>query len=84
MTAAPLSDKRRLLREQILRREGFAAQAPQRIPRRAGTGPAPLSFGQQRLWFLHQLDPGSAAYNMSEAVRLTGPLDEATLERALA
>jgi amino acid adenylation domain-containing protein len=82
----PLSsdEKRRLLRAQLLRKEGFAGDAPRRVPRRAGTGPAPLSFGQQRLWFLHQLDTGSAAYNISTAVRLQGDLDIPALDRALA
>jgi amino acid adenylation domain-containing protein len=43
----------------------------------------PLSFAQQRLWFLHQMDPSSAAYNMPFAFRLSGPLDAAALGWAL-
>ncbi|MEV7615516.1 amino acid adenylation domain-containing protein [Streptomyces sp. NPDC089799] len=38
-------------------------------------GPAPLSFGQQRLWLLDRLRPGQADYNVPGAVRLRGPLD---------
>ena len=44
---------------------------------------APLSFAQERLWFLHQLDPASAKYNVPTALRFTGPLDRAALQRAL-
>ncbi len=42
-----------------------------------------LSFGQERLWFLHQLDPAGAVYNVPSALRLEGPLDVEALERAL-
>ncbi len=44
----------------------------------------PLSFAQQRLWFLTQLEPASAGYNMPIAVRFQGPLSSAVLERAAA
>ncbi|WP_448316682.1 amino acid adenylation domain-containing protein, partial [Streptomyces sp. CO7] len=51
-------------------------------PRPAGS-PAPLSHSQERLWFLHRLDPHDAAYNMWIVHRLRGPLDPAALQRAL-
>src|SRR5688572_21903477 len=42
-----------------------------------------LSFAQQRLWFIEQLRPGSAIYNMLNPVRLSGPLNVAALEATL-
>ncbi|HEX2187603.1 MAG TPA: amino acid adenylation domain-containing protein, partial [Longimicrobiaceae bacterium] len=50
----------------------------------AGRGGAlPLSFAQERLWFLDRLRPGSASYNVPAALRLRGALDVPALERAL-
>jgi amino acid adenylation domain-containing protein len=64
---------------------------------RAGTGPAPpplvpvardreipLSFSQESLWLIHQLDPASPAYNIPLALRVSGRLDPAALARTLA
>ena len=42
-----------------------------------------LSYAQQRLWFIDQMEPGSAAYNIPSAVRLRGRLDEEALRRSL-
>ncbi|HVG44171.1 MAG TPA: condensation domain-containing protein, partial [Longimicrobium sp.] len=44
---------------------------------------APLSFAQERLWFLDRLDPGSATYNTEWSLRLQGALDIGALERSL-
>jgi amino acid adenylation domain-containing protein len=47
------------------------------------TGALPLSFAQERLWFIDRMEPGSAIYNIPVAWRLAGALDQAALERAL-
>src|SRR5690349_16770544 len=43
----------------------------------------PLSFAQQRLWFVEQLEPGTAAYNMPLVARLTGALHLSAFQQAL-
>ncbi|HEV2734194.1 MAG TPA: condensation domain-containing protein, partial [Longimicrobiaceae bacterium] len=67
----------------LLRAGGGAPQAPPlaALPRNGSA--LPLSFAQQRLWFIDQLEPGSAAYNMPFALRLRGRFDPAVLERAV-
>ncbi|WP_269856944.1 non-ribosomal peptide synthase/polyketide synthase [Streptomyces sp. RPT161] len=76
------------LQEALRRRLAGRASEPgagarQAIPRADRTRPLPLSFAQQRLWFLDRLRPGDARYNSAVALRLTGPLDCAALSRAI-
>jgi len=59
---------------------GLAGRPISRVSRESEL---PLSFAQQRLWFLDQLTPGGNAYNILSAIRLQGPLDRAALRDAL-
>jgi len=63
-------------------RQGVGVGAPP-IERRERVGELPLSFAQQRLWFIDQLEPGSAFYNVPAAVRLKGSLNKEALEQTL-
>ncbi|MGW2100130.1 amino acid adenylation domain-containing protein [Streptomyces olivaceoviridis] len=60
-----------------------AAGAGRIVPADRTGGPLPLSFAQQRLWFLDQLEPGRAEYAVPFALRVDGPLDTAALDAAL-
>ena len=80
--AAYLSPAKKALLERRLRGAAGSARKDS-IPRRSGADAPPLSFAQQRLWLLQQLDPESPAYNMPGALRMTGPLDVPVLERAI-
>src|SRR5690242_14826807 len=52
-------------------------------PVRSMQDSAPLSFAQQRMWFLHQWDPASPLYTISTALRLCGRLEHRALQHAL-
>lgn len=55
---------------------------PETVPTGQPGTEYPLSYGQQRLWFLHRLDPGDSAYNTSYVYRLKGLLDKIALAAA--
>ena len=67
---------------EIAQRAGVGLSAPPLVPVSRDVE-LPLSFAQQRLWFLDQLEPGSAFYNIPAAVRLRGALNIEALERTL-
>ncbi|MFB2973198.1 amino acid adenylation domain-containing protein [Aerosakkonema sp. BLCC-F183] len=77
-----LSPAKRELLEKRLRGEVKSDSQLKTIPRRAEKSHAPLSFAQQRLWFLHQFDSGNA-YNELSAVHLKGSLNVEALEKSL-
>ena len=68
--------------ELLLQEEGIKIEADQfSIPRR-GLQEAIASFQQRRLWFLHELEPTSSAYNISSIFRLDGQLQVEALQQA--
>ncbi|HEY6391751.1 MAG TPA: condensation domain-containing protein, partial [Bryobacteraceae bacterium] len=79
---AALSPAQRDLVERRLRKKA-GVDGPQSIPRRESRDNLPQSLDQERLWFVQQLDPQSAAYNIYTAVRFKGVIKHPALERAL-
>ncbi|HET6851468.1 MAG TPA: amino acid adenylation domain-containing protein, partial [Pyrinomonadaceae bacterium] len=67
--------------EQTLKGEDDLTRSP--IEQISRTADLPTSFGQQRLWFLQRLEPGSAAYNISFSVHFTGKLNIPALEQGI-
>ena len=67
--------------ERLQRDDDGPKEVPiRRVPR---DGHLPLSFAQERVWFIHQLNPQNLAYNFQSTLRFTGKLDREALERAL-
>ncbi|HEU4556927.1 MAG TPA: amino acid adenylation domain-containing protein, partial [Longimicrobium sp.] len=69
------------VRVEEIRRAGLPVLPPVVPVERARA--LPLSFAQERLWFIDRMEPGSTVYNMPMALRLGGALDQAALERSL-
>src|SRR4028119_1691562 len=78
-----LSPEKRALLLKALGKEAVQAEQSKRIPRRSQQNYAPLSFAQQRLWFLDRLSPENPAYNLPAAVRLQGQLNLSALQQTL-
>ncbi|PKO21740.1 MAG: non-ribosomal peptide synthetase, partial [Chloroflexi bacterium HGW-Chloroflexi-1] len=83
LVATDLSIEKRELLSYLLKEEGIESSSSSTIPRRENPDKAPLSFAQERLWFLDQLEPNSAAYNIPAALHLVGPLNVPALEQGL-
>src|SRR5207302_1188516 len=64
-------------------KKGLDASRTQILPRKKGSTSLSLSFAQERLWFLDQLEPGISTYNIPYAMRITGSLDVTALEQSL-
>ncbi|NVJ28107.1 amino acid adenylation domain-containing protein, partial [Myxococcus sp. AM011] len=71
-----------LLSERLELLHGSSSRQPALVPVDRAQ-PLPLSFAQQRLWFLDQLQPGSSAYNIPWVLKLSGSLDSSALLQSL-
>jgi len=74
-------EKRALLEQRLLQRRRL--EVDDSIPRRDPAKPTPLSFSQQRLWFLDQWSPGAPTYNAALPMRIDGALDADAIRGAL-
>ncbi len=83
-SVADLAALVRRIEEEGARAAETAKDTDHLIPRAPRHGDLPLSFAQERLWFLDRLDPGTAAFNLNDALWLKGALDVPVLGRALA
>ena len=71
------------LLDELLAEEGFHSAAPDSIPPRPAEEDHELSFAQQRLWFLMQMEPDNPYYNVPAVLRLHGSLSVPALEKCL-
>ncbi len=79
---ASLSPERRALLQKLLQESQVVAPETVIKPHSRDGRPLPLSYAQERLWFMQQLEPQSAAYNVPAAYRLEGDLDTTALHKA--
>ncbi len=80
----PVEQRALLIEELRQRRQEERAAAADRIPRQPRDREShPLSFAQQRLWFLYNFEPESPEYNIPQAFGIEGELDPEVMQRAL-
>jgi len=79
---ASLPPEKRELFELMLQEQGVDLNKIAIVPQPRNINRFPLSYSQQRLWFLDQLEPGSALYNIAPVIRIRGNLNVTALERS--
>jgi len=77
-----LSAEKRVLLELLIKKKRGASAEQQSIRRMVDTGTHPLSFEQERLWFLHLLNPASLMHHLNRISILDGPLDVRALQKS--
>ena len=80
---ANLSPKQRALLEKRLQQKKIKRPSSSIIPKRQPSDIIPLSFAQQRLWFIQQLEPDNNSYNVPSSFRIKGKLQVEILEQTL-
>ncbi|MBF2007876.1 MAG: condensation protein [Chlorogloeopsis fritschii C42_A2020_084] len=75
-------DKLKLLAQKLNQKKGDVSSETQIVYQSRKSNTFPLSFAQQRIWFLDQLQPGNPAFNICQFMRLTGRLNVAALEES--
>ncbi|MFB7917448.1 amino acid adenylation domain-containing protein [Streptomyces sp. NPDC056061] len=80
---AGLTPAQRALLDRRMRERAQAPATAGPVPRRTGGNRVPLTVDQERIWLIHQFDPGDPVYNVYFASRLRGALDPDALQRAV-
>ncbi len=75
-------EKLKLLAQRLNNKKGQVFSRSQIVPQSRESNSFPLSFAQQRLWFVDQLQPGNSAYNISQPMRIVGCLNVTALEQS--
>ncbi|NBD17974.1 MAG: amino acid adenylation domain-containing protein [Cyanobacteria bacterium] len=76
-------EQRELLKRRLKQKGQSQGESSDKIPKRETDRALPLSFAQQRLWFLDRLEPDSPAYNLAAKVNIEGPLNVRAMEQTI-